>query len=214
MNVRRGFDSIVRLARRPAVRLASVVVALVGVTIGVLVSQQVLPGTVTAGPLHRVKGGTGTGSPVDRSGVWTGVVEATFDGDKAAYVTSLTVIPVPGFPTPKLIKAGYITNSTYGSSSGPPKTFFRYEPLVHVPIRPTDNRHPPATGIMVVLRAGRKPGTYAIEGVEIKYTIGSTRYRSRLYTTVGGCVPPPHRDTCPSGAFHKAFDRMLTDSGG
>lgn len=203
-----------RLARRPAVRLAALVVVLVGVALGVLAWQQVLPGTVTAGPLHSEEGGTGTGSPVDRSGVWTGVIEATFDGDKAAYVTSLTVIPVPGFPTPKLIKAGYITNSTYGSIKGPPTTFFRYEPLVYATIRPTDNRHPPAAGIMVVLQAGRKPGTYAIEGVEIEYRIGSTRYRSRIYTTVGGCVPPPHRDSCPRDAFDKAFDRMVTDSGG
>lgn len=204
-----------RLAKRPAVRLIAVIVVLVGVTLGVLVSQQALPGTVTAGPLHDDHGATATGVTLWSTGrIWTAVVEATFDGDSPAHVRKLELLPVPGFPTPTLVQAGYVTNSTFGSIMGRPKGDIRYEPLVHATIRPSDNRLRHTAGIMVILQAGKGPGMYAIEGVEVEYTVGSTRHRSLLYTVATGCVPPVHKSVCPRAVLDKVFDRMIKDSGG
>lgn len=202
------------LAKKRALPAAALIVVVVGVSIGILVSRQALPGTISAGPLHDAHEGVGTGSGVDRSGVWTAVVEATFDGDKPARVTDLKLLQVPGFPTPTLKSTGYITEGGVGSERGLPDRNFIHEPLMHATIRPLDNRAPHMAGIMLVLQARKKPGTYAIEGVQVEYTIGSTKHRSRLYTAVTGCVPQPHKVRCPDSVSDKVYDRMITDSGG
>ncbi|HVX47371.1 MAG TPA: hypothetical protein VHC49_25995 [Mycobacteriales bacterium] len=207
--MRRGIVAV----RKRYLFAAGAVVVVIGVSVGILVSRSALPGTVPAGPLHDAHEGVATGSGVDRSGIWTAVVEATFDGNKAAKVTSLKLLPVPGFPTPTLKETGYITEGGVGSERGRPDRNFIHEPLMHATIRPMDNRSPHMAGIMLVLHAGTQPGTYAIEGVQVEYTVGSTNYRSRLYTAVAGCVPPPHRLRCPDAVYDRIYDRMLKDSG-
>lgn len=201
------------VARKKAIAVAAGIVVVFGVTLGVLASQQALPGTVTAGPLHDAHEGAATGLALKPSGVWTAVVEATFEGDEPAHVTALKLLPVPGFPVPTVRATGYITEGGVGSETGWPDRNFIHEPLMHATIRPTDNRAPHMAGIMLVLQAGTKRAMYAIEGVQVEYTIGSTKHQSRLYTAVTGCVPPPHKRNCPDRVIDEVYNRMVKDSG-
>lgn len=192
--------------------LAGAIVA--AVTISIVAVSCEGDDSPSAGPLHDDHAGAATGVTFSGSErIWTAVVEGTFDGNDAARVSGLTMLPVPGFPTPKLLASGYITTGGIGSGRGRPDQFFTHESLVDAVIRPTDNRTHHLAGVMLVLQAGQKRGLYAIEGVQVDYTIGSTKHRSRLYTAVTGCVPPEGKKYCPDSTRNRAIDLMLKDSG-
>lgn len=70
---------------------------------------------------------------------------------------------------------------------------------------------PHGAGIYVVLQAGNRPGLYAIEGVQIDYQVGSTRYRSKLYTGLTACLPKPGSSKCPDAWYQRVLDMASTD---
>lgn len=201
--------------KKRVVPIVGAIVVVAGVSIGIVVARQTGTATATAGPLHDAHGAVATRVTLGATGrIWTAIVEGRFDGDDPAHVTGVKLLPVPGFPTPQLVSTGYVTNGTFGSIMGPPKHDIIVEPLLHATVRPSDNHVAHMAGIAVVLRAGPGPGMYAIEGVQVEYTIGSTKHRSRLYTAVTACVPPRGKEVCSRSTSDKVYNRMVKDSGG
>lgn len=102
---------------------------------------------------------------------------------------------------PHLEKAGYI-NGRVGSFRGLPGKDYAYEPLVDHAIDPGRG----GAGILLVLTAPKRPGMYAVAGVQLDYRIDGTRYRSRIYTAVYGCVLEQGQQDCPKKQSDAVWD--------
>lgn len=185
---------------------AAIVVAAAGIAIGIDLARGDGDTSASQGPLRKADGGltmTGVTVPAKSHGyVWTAVVLARFDRLEKTTVSKLDVIPVPGFPTPKLLDSGLMTSKVFGSNNGLPRMEFPHVPLLDHPFTPEE----PAAGIMVVLEAAKQPGMYAIGGIRVQYRAGGEDYEAHLYTAVTGCVPESGEHRCPQRESTKVFN--------
>jgi hypothetical protein len=225
-----------RFRRIALIAMAVVVTAAVAVTVGLVVigSGEPLLDNASSGGASFWGGNTTTpGQVVDFP------VEVENPGAQAAVLLSATLIPVPGFPTPRLVHlavldehrervtsaVGWPPSDTKcsvgptGRCTGKGTTkVFPSRPLRGFVVLPHDRHGPgPLPDMIEYGVVGSRPGQYGTAGLALRYRIGSADYVVNLYAGGLDCVArSSSAPTCntfkSTDRFASAFNRLLDGS--